>query len=476
MPPYNRRRGEKPVYGPIQTQHYLSPYARWKRGRSLGGPDLKRLVSQQVKPLHLCRSETVSTYEHKYRSGRSQSGFWTVTATVRKRCKRLDLRCENDPCDNPSEPTYTTYYLVAQSRLIRSTRSTQHAVGYYANPVDCSPCLGGGCSFQLTGADGYQTISMTNPAGMVAGSVEYRINEGSVEIRFTRPPHVTPEETHPATVFDWQPIYLGPFSMIQYSWQDYVDFTTTFCQPAPIGYQVYGYFTLDSYEVYLRLASEPDQYADFSVVTQVLVPSDSSTPAYCTDLYDPGSGEVCTSTYSYSCDCPDLSRVQLALSESQSPYPSEWDDREWLESGAGFNGFCKHIYASGRVLGDQDLIEPPGDRPPSQGEVENERQRIFESIARDHQRDYQRRLDAFDREIAQANDRVDYRERRRNYRQKQARNRQRAIDRSIQRRERDRMVNERQREIYIQDGNPSAMREFTHHQRESRHKRNRRRR
>jgi hypothetical protein len=54
--------------------------------------------------------------------------------------------------------------------------------------------------------------------------------------------------------------------------------------------------------------------------------------------------------FEFSCDCPDSIRYEYA--DAESPYPSRWQAREWVESEAGaIEGVCKHIMAVRLKLG-----------------------------------------------------------------------------------------------------------------------------
>jgi hypothetical protein len=55
------------------------------------------------------------------------------------------------------------------------------------------------------------------------------------------------------------------------------------------------------------------------------------------------------------CNCPDKTKKQQGT--TNSPYPSEWSDRNWQDSDAGTRGHCKHEYASYNAVGDP-LPEP----------------------------------------------------------------------------------------------------------------------
>lgn len=56
------------------------------------------------------------------------------------------------------------------------------------------------------------------------------------------------------------------------------------------------------------------------------------------------------------CDCPDKTKQQKA--NQDSPNPSEWSDRSWVDSDAGARGHCKHEYASYKYVGDPQP-QPP---------------------------------------------------------------------------------------------------------------------
>lgn len=55
------------------------------------------------------------------------------------------------------------------------------------------------------------------------------------------------------------------------------------------------------------------------------------------------------------CDCPDKTKQQLASQDS--PNPSEWSDRSWVDSEAGARGHCKHEFAAYNYVEDP-LPEP----------------------------------------------------------------------------------------------------------------------
>jgi hypothetical protein len=52
----------------------------------------------------------------------------------------------------------------------------------------------------------------------------------------------------------------------------------------------------------------------------------------------------------YTCDCPDFTRYQLAVPDS--PWLSEQSDRDWTDSRAGTDDYCKHILAVALYRGD----------------------------------------------------------------------------------------------------------------------------
>lgn len=63
-------------------------------------------------------------------------------------------------------------------------------------------------------------------------------------------------------------------------------------------------------------------------------------------------------SYEYTvgmCDCPDKTKQQLASQDS--PNPSEWSDRSWVDSEAGARGHCKHEFATYNYVEDP-LPEP----------------------------------------------------------------------------------------------------------------------
>lgn len=56
------------------------------------------------------------------------------------------------------------------------------------------------------------------------------------------------------------------------------------------------------------------------------------------------------------CSCPDKTKQQPA--NQDSPNPSEWSDRSWVDSNAGARGYCKHEYASYKYVG-KPQPQPP---------------------------------------------------------------------------------------------------------------------
>lgn len=56
------------------------------------------------------------------------------------------------------------------------------------------------------------------------------------------------------------------------------------------------------------------------------------------------------------CDCPDKTKQQPA--NQDSPNPSEWSDRSWVDSQAGARGHCLHEYASYKYVG-KPQPQPP---------------------------------------------------------------------------------------------------------------------
>lgn len=56
------------------------------------------------------------------------------------------------------------------------------------------------------------------------------------------------------------------------------------------------------------------------------------------------------------CNCPDKTKQQPA--NQDSPNPSEWSDRSWVDSDAGARGHCLHEYASYKYVG-KPQPQPP---------------------------------------------------------------------------------------------------------------------
>lgn len=106
-------------------------------------------------------------------------------------------------------------------------------------------------------------------------------------------------------------------------------------------------------------------YMDTELGSGILGPSETPFPDVSPNT--PGLNPPVAGGWEYTCTCPDFTRSEGPL--FMPLFPSQQRMRSWVDSNAGAEPYCKHIYAAAFRVFDQDILTniPRGQMNPAEG-------------------------------------------------------------------------------------------------------------
>lgn len=359
QPRYGRRVGDSPRYTRQQNEAYKSQRARLERARQLL-PNWSDLVREE----NLSESETV----YRIASNRSPWGYWTVTRNKPPDDSSLGDRGDSGS-GSPAE-TYPDIYVAWRPMLGDETPGVHPEIRFVPGPqavrglifpVVRPSTLRGATPLPTDPPPQFdlKVRSGDSPTNLTLN----QLRSLGVDVFFQSTQTFQLDSAGPILdAGDWITIYLLQY----YGDAPPAEYRVGFDSATTIWRIRGGFFPPDlppDYDTPLVPSVQSPSYHSPELAIPLSFEATDGAP---TDPLErdpnppprfpplPGAGQPPDTDATYTCDCPDYTRLEYA--DRGSPYPSRWRDREWVDSDAGADGPCKHIYLVQLYWG--EAVEP----------------------------------------------------------------------------------------------------------------------